>query len=126
MNNVIDRVSDEKIQELKRIIIDYPCAFELYKRALICLIDSSENLSKSVCIITHDSHVNMNIAATHSGIYVSQHNPNGIEVHLIAKSFTGRFECETANYGRECRLYWSANNQPLFYPYKTVPFVENA
>jgi len=128
----MERVSDEKIEELKRTIMDYPGPFELYKKALICLIDNSDGLSRNVCIIIHESKVGPRLGESHSHMYVRQHNPNSIESYLRSNDFVGGFECESVNHGsypynhgsHTC-LYWSADNGPLFFPCEFIPFVES-
>lgn len=115
-----ERVSNEKIEELKKAIIDYPDNFELFKKALICLIDSSEGLSKNVCIIVHDKDIMREFKNEH--MYLGKHNPIAIESYLQLNKFAGRFCQEIVDHGREYRLYWSVENKPLLCPYEFVPF----
>ncbi|MFA6492628.1 MAG: hypothetical protein WCV58_00560 [Patescibacteria group bacterium] len=121
----MEKVLGKKVEELKKTINDSPDNFSLYKKALICLIDNSDKLSKNVCIFTNDSEVIRKFVAAHSGMYVSQHNPNGLEAYLRSENLTGRFECEMAFGGREGRLYWSVSGKPLSCPYKFVSFAGN-
>lgn len=109
----MERVSDDKIEDLKRYINGLPGNYEVYKRALICLIESSKCLSEPVCICTRDSGMIREFETAHPKLYVSQHNPSGLAAYLLSKDFAGRFGCELSNYGKECLLYWSPVNKPI-------------